>query len=87
VLFKIELQFALSGGCKWKQSSISVSLSLLLPHASVVGRDSQLPPSHRMRWFAGASAQLYFACTTFRTVVNVGVSWLVRELNGVLLAV
>jgi hypothetical protein len=30
VLFKIELQFALPGGCTWKQSSISVSLSLSL---------------------------------------------------------
>jgi hypothetical protein len=40
-----------------------------------------------MCWFGGASAQFYFACTTFRTVVNVGVSWLlVRELKRALLA-
>jgi hypothetical protein len=62
----------------------SRSLSLLL-HASVVGRGSQLPPSHWICRFGWASAQLQFACTTFRTAVNIGVSWLLRESKKVLL--
>jgi hypothetical protein len=56
--FKTELQLALSGGRKWKQSfpslslSRAISLSLPLPYTRLqrAGRDSQLPPRQWKWW-------------------------------------